>query len=141
MANIRTIDKIARKWATVTPGRTADYEEGIQNPRRDWEQSTAAASDSWSTGVQQAIADKRFEKGVRTAGTDKWQQASLEKGVQRWGPGVAIGESNYARGFAPIRDAIERCQLPPRFARRDPRNLARVKAIVDCVVLAATRAS
>lgn len=139
MAHIRSIDAIASKWATVTPGRTADYEAGVQNPRRDWESATAAAESSWQTGVQQAIADKRFAKGVRAAGTEKWQAATLEKGVARWGPGVAIGESNYARGFAPIRDAIERCQLPPRFARRDPRNLARVKAIVDCIVVAAQR--
>lgn len=139
MPPIRSIDKIARKWATVTPGRTADYEEGVSNPRRDWETSTVASETSWQTGVQQAIADKRFVKGVRAAGTDKWQAATLEKGVSRWGPGVAIGETNYARGFAPIRDAIERVQLPPRFARRDPRNLARVKAIVDAVIAAAQR--
>jgi len=139
MAQIRTIERIARKWATVTPGRTADYEEGIQNPRRDWEAATAGSEEAYQTGVQQAIAEKRFGRGVRAAGSEKWQQASLEKGVQRWGPGVAIGESNYARGFAPIRDAIERVQLPPRFARRDPRNLMRVKAIVDAVVAASQR--
>ena len=139
MAAIRSIEKIAKKWATVTPGRTEDYRNGIESPRRDWESATAAAEDSYQAGVQAAIAEKRFGKGVRAAGTEKWQRGALEKGTQRWGPGVAMAETAYAQGYGPIRDAIERVTLPPRFARRDPRNLLRVKAIVDAVIEAAKR--
>ncbi|MCK5600875.1 hypothetical protein KAR91_03340 [Candidatus Pacearchaeota archaeon] len=139
MAAIRSIEKIAKKWATVTPGRTADYQAGVEAPRRDWEAATAGAEDSYNAGVTQAIAEKRFGKGVRKAGTEKWQQGALEKGTQRWGPGVAMAESAYAAGYAPIRDAIERTTLPPRYARRDPRNLNRVKAIVDAVVAASNK--
>lgn len=139
MAAIRSIEKIAKKWATVTPGRVADYQEGIESPRRDWEAATAGAEDSYNAGVTQAIAEKRFGKGVRAAGTDKWQRNALSKGTQRWGPGVAMAEAAYAQGYGPIRDAIERVTLPPRYARRDPRNLNRVKAIVDAVVAAAKK--
>lgn len=133
MAAIRAVDVIAKKWATVTPQRTADYEEGIRNPRKDWKTETAAAADAWKTGVTAAIAGGRFSKGVNRAGTSSWQEASLAKGVQRWGPGVALGEDKYAAGFGPYREAIARVQLPPRFARRDPRNLDRVKAITTAL--------
>jgi len=136
MAAIRSIERIAKKWAMVTPGRTSDYQAGIESPRKDWETSTRAAEDSYQAGVTQAIAEKRFGKGVGKAGTEKWQQMSLQKGVMRWGPGVSMAESAYSAGYAPIRDAIERVTLPPRFARRDPRNLNRVKAIVDAVIAA-----
>jgi len=139
MAAIRSIERISKKWATVTPGRTDSYREGIENPRRDWESATAGAEDAYQMGVNAAIAEKRFGKGVRAAGTEKWQRNSIDKGTQRWGPGVAMAESAYAQGFAPIRDAIERVTLPPRYARRDPRNLNRVKAIVDAVIEAAKR--
>jgi len=139
MAAIRSIEKIAKKWATVTPSRTQDYREGVESPRRDWEAATAGAEDAYQAGVQAAIAEKRFGKGVRSAGTEKWQRNAIEKGTQRWGPGVAMAESAYAAGFGPIRDAIERVTLPPRYARRDPRNLNRVKAVVDAVVEAAKR--
>jgi hypothetical protein len=141
VAAIRSIDKIARKWASVTPGRTEDYRAGVESPRRDWETATAAAEDTYQQGVQAAIAEKRFGKGVRSAGTDKWSRMAVEKGTQRWGPGVAMAESAYNAGFAPYRDAIERTTLPPRFARRDPRNLNRVKAIVDAMVDVAKRKS
>lgn len=139
MAAIRSIERIAKKWATVTPGRSEDYRSGVESPRRDWETATTAAEDSYQAGVTAAIAEKRFGKGVRAAGTDKWQRGALEKGTMRWGPGVAMAETAYAQGFGPIRDAIERVTLPPRFARRDPRNLNRVKAIVDAVIEAAKR--
>ena len=139
MAAIRSIERIAKKWATVTPGRTGYYQAGVEAPRRDWETATAAAEDAYQSGVTQAIAEKRFGKGVRAAGSEKWQRNAIEKGGQRWGPGVAMAEAAYAAGFAPFRDAIERVTLPPRFARRDPRNLNRVKAVVDALIAASKR--
>ncbi|MBA7479876.1 hypothetical protein ES707_15317 [subsurface metagenome] len=136
MAFIRSIEHIARKWAVVTPGRTEDYRAGVENPRVDWATATAAAESAYESGVTQAIAKKRFGKGVKGAGTDKWQRGSVEKGTARWGPGVTMAQDLYARNFAPYRDAIERATLPPRYARRDPRNLERVKAVVNALVAA-----
>ncbi|KKM97798.1 hypothetical protein LCGC14_1164310, partial [marine sediment metagenome] len=37
-------------------------------------------------------------------------------------------------GFTPYQAAISAVVLPPRYARRDPRNLARVKAVVDALI-------
>jgi len=128
MAAIRPIDVIARKWATVTPQRAPDYEFGINNPRTDWAEQTRAANDAWKAGVQQAAAQDRFAKGVARAGTSKWQANALSKGVQRWGPGVQLALDDYQTAFAPFVEAFARATLPPRFARRDPRNLERVAA-------------
>lgn len=136
MAFIRSIEHIAKKWAEVTPGRTADYEAGVANPRRDWGVATAAAEGAYEAGVTMAISKKRFGKGVKAAGTEKWQRGALEKGTARWGPGVGLAQDLYGRNFAPYRDAIERVTLPPRYAKRDPRNLARVKAVVDALIAA-----
>jgi len=38
------------------------------------------------------------------------------------------------RVFAPFREAIEKVDLGPRFPRRDPRNLERVKRVVDALI-------
>ncbi len=136
MAFIRSIEHIGRKWASVTPGRTEDYRAGVENPRKDWGVATAAAESAYESGVTQAIAKKRFGKGVKLAGTEAWQRGAIEKGTARWGPGVTMAQDKYARAFAPYRDAIERCTLPPRYARRDPRNLERVKAVVNALIAA-----
>ena len=134
MAEIRDVGAIATKWATVTPGRSADYEAGVQSPRKDWARSTAAANDAWKDGVQKAVAANSFSKGVAKAGTPSWQQGAIEKGVPRWGQGVALAQDKYAVAFAPYVQAIKNVTLPPRFARRDPRNLNRVAAIVKAMV-------
>lgn len=136
MAFIRSIEHIAKKFASVTPGRTEDYRHGVENPRRDWATAAAAAESAYEMGVTQAIAKKRFGKGVKAAGTPVWMDGARTKGTQRWGPGVTMAMDKYARNFAPYRDAIERVTLPPRYARRDPRNLERVKAIVNALTAA-----
>ena len=136
MAQIKSIEAIATKWASVTPMRSADYAEGIKNPRRSWEAATKAAESAWGAGVQQAVQKKSFSRGVSQAGDAKWQRKASTLGVARWGPGVSDAKGDYAAGFAPFQAAIAACVLPPRYARRDPRNMARVKAIVDCLIAA-----
>lgn len=133
MAAIRPIDQIATKWSTVTPQRTPDYQAGVEQPRADWARQAAGANDAWKAGIQAAVQRDAFTKGVARAGTPTWQQGALTKGVARWGPGVQLAETKYATNFAPFRQAIESVQLPPRFARRDPRNIQRVTAIVDAL--------
>jgi len=134
MAAIRSAGDIAKKWATVTPQRAGDYDAGVRSPKKDWKTATADANEAYKTGVQEAISADRFLKGVNKAGTQTWQEGATTKGVQRWGPGVALAQSKYEQGFAPYVDAIKNTTLPPRFARRDPRNLLRSKAIVDAMV-------
>jgi len=134
MAFIRSIDQIGKKFATVTPTRSEDYRAGVSNPRKSWAQATAASEAAYEAGVQQAVAKKRFGKGVKAAGDQAWATGAVEKGTQRWGPGVAMAQDKYMKGFAPYRDAIERCTLPPRYARRDPRNLERVSAVNKALI-------
>lgn len=133
MAAIKALDQIAKKWATVTPMRSADYQAGVQAPRRPWAASTIAAKSAYAEGVTKAIAAGRFEKGVTAAGDSRWQEGALTKGVQRWGPGVQLAESRYAEGYAPAHRVLSQLTLPPRYARRDPRNLERVRAVVEAL--------
>jgi hypothetical protein len=133
MAFIRGVDLIAAKWASVTPMRTADYESGVKAPRTSWARAAGAASEAWKAGVQAAVAANSFGKGVAKAGDAAWAEGASTKGVQRWGPGVQLSVGKYQTGFAPYQAAIARVTLPPRFARRDPRNLLRVTAIVDAL--------
>lgn len=134
MAEIKSISAIREKWARVTPMRAEDYKLGVANPKRDWADETEAAKGNWKMGIDQAATKDLFAKGVRQAGTGKWRSAALEKGPGRFAEGVMLAESEYEKGFAPYHAAIERADLGPRFPRRDPRNLARVKAVVDALV-------
>jgi hypothetical protein len=134
MAEIKSMSAIKDKWTRVTPGRTEDYKIGVANPKRDWEKETAGAEDTYKAGVDAAHAKKLFSKGVRKAGTKKWQSKALQKGPARFAEGVYLAGDDYEKGFAPYREAISKVVLGPRFPKRDPRNLGRVKAVVDALI-------
>jgi len=134
MPAIRRTDEIASKWAEVTPARAPQYEKGVRDPKKNWEENTIKANDAYKTGIQAAVQQDRFVKGVSKAGQAKWTKGAVEKGVARFGPGVQVAEADYLKGFAPYRDAIEKTELPPRFARRDPRNIDRVRAMVLALI-------
>lgn len=123
-------DKFARRAGQAGP----DYERGATNPRRAWAAATSAAEANYEAGVQAAIGKKRFGRGVAKAGDAKFARGVKEKGVARYGPGVAAATGDYAAGFEPFRAALQSTTLPPRRARRDPSNLARVGAVVQAMI-------
>lgn len=141
MASIRDVSAIAATWAAVTPQRTPQYEAGVKAPLRNWEAATIAAADAWKTGVTNAVSKGLFAKGVKRVGIAKWQKGAVEKGTARWGAGVALAQEDYERGFKPYRDAIAAVNLPPRYARRSPQNMARVSAVVDAMIATKERLS
>ena len=129
MAEIKALAAIREKWGRVTPGRTADYTLGIKNPKRDWETEAAAAEDRYKSGVDQAAMKGMYGKGIKAAGSKKWEERSLKKGPGRFAEGVYIAAPDFEKGFAPFHAAIERTTLPEKFPKGDPRNYERVKAI------------
>lgn len=133
MPAIKSIDHIAEKYARVTPGRTPDYETGVRNPRRDWLTATIEQMEAWVAGIQEAIANGSWARGLEKAGTEKWKRKTLEKGPARWGQGVRMAQPDFHAGFKPYRDEIERIELPPRGPKGDPRNLERVRIIAEAL--------
>ena len=136
MAEIKSLKSISDKWTRVTPGRSEDYKLGIQNPRRDWATQAANAKDNYKAGVDAAHAKNLFQKGIQKAGSDKWRTKALAKGPGRFREGVFGAGGDYEKGFAPFRDAIEKVNLGPKFPKRDPRNLDRVRTVVTAIVAA-----
>lgn len=133
MPPVKGLDRISEKWARVSQASQPDYEAGIRNPRTDWAKATAAASENYKMGVQQAINQNRFAKGVEKAGSAKWQENSISKGPARWAEGINLSRNQYEKGFAPYREVIERTTLPPRGPKGDPKNIQRVAVIADAL--------
>lgn len=125
MPKVKSAADIAEKWSRVTPGRQQDFEAGVKDPTVDWERATAAAGPSYEAGVQEAIQRGSFTKGVAASGNDKWRRKVADVGAGRWGAGVRGAAADFEEGFAPVREVIERTQLPPRGPRGDPRNIER----------------
>jgi len=125
--------EIAKKWARVTPERTEDYEEGVRNPKKNWEVETAAAEDNYEDGIKKAMARKAFGKGVKRAGTEKQQRKCIEKGIPHFGEGVRLAEGDMEAGMEPVVRVLSGLKLPKKYSKGDPRNLERVKVIADAL--------
>lgn len=133
MPRTKPIQDVVNKWQTRAAQATPDYEQGVRNPKEDWATATGAAEESYAQGVQTAITEGRFGRGVQEAGTAKWQRNALEKGTQRWSPGVQAARPEYEREMAQVLNTIEATTLSPRYPRGDPRNYERVRNIGDAL--------
>lgn len=129
MAAVKSGASVGEKWARVTPQRQQDYSAGIQAPRTPWAAAAKAGEERYKQGVQEAATRGSYGKGVTAAGDQKWQQKALAKGPSRFAEGVALSAPDYQQAVQPYLDTIAATQLPPRYAKGDPRNLERTKAI------------
>ncbi len=136
MPAIRDLSSIRDKWATVTPGRAPQYDQGVRAPKADWKAAAVAANDSWKSGIQSAVQRNAFSGGVEKAGTAKWQRGAVEKGTVRYGPGVQAAAPDYEAGFGPYREVIARTVLPPKGPRRAPQNIQRTVQMAEALAKA-----
>ncbi|MFQ5751669.1 MAG: hypothetical protein ACE5HI_06680 [bacterium] len=133
MAQIKNLNDSASKWARRAGSASREYTEGVSNPRRDWEQATKAGEKNYEKGVQDAISRNAFGKGVAEAGTQKWQDRSVELGSARYSSGVQASENEYEQGFAPYHQRLASINLPPRGSKGSPENLRRVEAVANAL--------
>jgi len=131
--DIKSMADISKKWTTVTPGRSSDYQDGVTNPRKSWAANTKSSEANYEAGVQASIAKKSFGKGVDATGDAGWKAGATTKGVTRWGPGVAMSGDKYSKGYTPYQAELASLTLPPKGAKGDPRNYQRVQAVGDAL--------
>jgi hypothetical protein len=130
---LRTAGEIAAKWSSVTPTRSGYYESGVKSPKKDWAAATAGSETTYKDAVTKAASEGRFGKGVRRAGSEKWQRKAVDIGASRWGPGVSAAAQDYESGFTPYRDALDKISYKPRYPKGDPRNYDRTKQVGDAL--------
>lgn len=129
MAAIKPLDQVSSKWRRVASGASAEYEQGVTNPRKSWSAATLAAESAYKTGIQNSITRGAFASGVRSAGDTKWQTNAIQKGPMRYSQGIDLSQDNYQTGFEPYHRAISSLNLPARGAKGDPANINRVAVI------------
>ena len=117
---LRPLEDSATKFAARAAVALPDYTKGIANPRRDQAAQAAAAEPAYEAGVMDAIGRKSFGKGVRKAGTAKWQARAGTLGVQRFASGVLAAKADWQAGFAPYAQVLT--SLPT--TQRGPRGSA-----------------
>jgi hypothetical protein len=131
--NVKSPDVISKKYASRGAAAGADYQAGVNAPRQPWAAATTAAAQTYAAGVQAAIGNRSFERGVAAAGDGKWQRKAAGVGAQRYPTGVQAAQGDYASGVSPYLDVIRNLTLPPRMPKGDPSNIQRVAAIATAL--------
>lgn len=126
----------AQKWSTVSSGRQNDYLEGVRSAGSAWQEGVNGAESTWAEGVQMAIGNGSYSHGVQGK-SSKYVDRASTLGAQRWSGGIQASGDAYQRGVTPIFQALSSVTLPPKMARGNPANYARVQAVGEAARQAA----
>jgi len=135
----KPLNVVVQKWTTNAGAAGQSYTQGVQNTQKDWAGLTEASGPNYVAGVQQAIANNRFQNGVAKVGTAAWKAASVTVGGPRYPGGIQAGAPKYQAIMGAVLQVIQGVTLPARGPTGSPANLQRVGAI-DQALFAAKQA-
>src|SRR5436309_1379328 len=108
---IKDSASIAQKFVQRAQGAGKDFSDGVAAAGPDWQANALAGEGNFEAGVQQAIADKRYGKGITAAGSQKYVQNATTLGPQRYATGVAQAAGAYQKGVEPHLQAMRALSL------------------------------
>lgn len=120
---------IAKKFSTRASAASGDYKDGVAASGAEWQANALAGEGNFEQGITQAIADKRYGKGISAAGAQKFVQNATTLGPQRFQTGVAQAEGAYQRGVQPHLDAMRALDLPKRGPKGSEQNKQRANIV------------
>ncbi len=101
---------VAQKWANRLGAATADIQKGVQAVQQSPTAAAAQRQDAYVAGVQRAAANGKWARGLNRVSLQQWQQAMIQKGLQRVGPGsqAAIPKmAAFMSQFGPYLDQLK----------------------------------
>jgi hypothetical protein len=103
---VRPINESQEKFKNRAAGAREDYKRGVAGAGQRWADGAANAEEAWRAGTQEAISQGRFSKGVRAAGSQKYQERASTLGPERFATGVAMGAPEWGKNFGPFQQAL-----------------------------------
>lgn len=133
MVNVSDLGSSAEKFERRAANAGQDYQSGVQQVSDSEQQSaTLDAADNWEQGINDAIAEGRFESGVQNP-NKSWQTASLETGASRFTQGASQAGDTWQQGFSPFADTLEGLNLQPRGPRGSSANFERSRQVGEAL--------
>jgi hypothetical protein len=95
MAGNMNASAVAQSWVQGMQQATAKITAGVQATTQSPTAAAAAAVNFWQQQVSSPKAANNFVKGLNKVSLQDWQQAMLNKGVNRVGSGAAAAQSKF----------------------------------------------
>lgn len=119
---IKPASASTQKYINNTGNAGQSYQDGINNPRRDWLAATTAAEGTWATSVQAAITSGSFAKGITNDAQAKQKANAIALGVGRYPVGTKNAAPNWAKFTQPVLDAMAAVPDMPRGPKLSQQN-------------------
>ena len=116
------------KYVNNTSSAGQSYQDGINNPRRDWLAATQAAEGNWSASVLLAANNGSFAKAITQDASAKQKANALSLGVQRYPAGTKNAASAWAKFTQPVLDAMAAVGDMPRGPKMSQQNFDKAHA-------------
>jgi hypothetical protein len=128
---VKDLTASAAKYSRNAGNAAQDYKAGVAGAGQKWHDNTKANVDNYGAGVQAAISNGSFAKGIDKAGPDRYVTRSTTKGAAAFPAGVQAGGPRWAQNFAPFAQALASATLPPKGPKGAPQNQARSQYVAD----------
>lgn len=95
----KSVQDAVSKWQQRVSQSGQFYQQGVSNPSVDWAGPAVAAAPRRNAGLQMAIAEGRIDAGIQRAGTAKWRNNTVAKGVSAWQTNTPKAAPQYSAGL------------------------------------------
>lgn len=125
--------QMADKWARNLTASTESMKAGVQSVTVNPAERAIARQDAYVQGVQQAAVSGKWARGLKRTTLQSWQQAMLEKGLNRVATGASAAKPKMAKfldAWIPWQQQLQsRLQAMPRGGLQQ--NIARMVAAAE----------
>jgi len=90
-----SVQEAASRFQSAGFERADRYQQGTVGKGSAWVGSKARAKANWAPGIQQAIADKAFDRGLDATDANAYEAGVRDKGIANWGTGMQAGSAKY----------------------------------------------
>lgn len=132
-----TVTEAARRLAESGTVAGRRYQDGVRGKGSDWQAGAAAGEDNFVAGIQRAISEGSFGKGVAEAGAQAYTEGVENKGVRNFPQGLASAGPKYMRKVQKFAGLWGSPLPTPRGAKRSGANLQRVQENIQRMINAA----
>jgi hypothetical protein len=117
-----------QKYINNTGSAGQSYQDGINNPRRDWMAATQAAEGNWGQSVQLAVQNGSFAKAITQDAAAKQKANAITLGVNRYPTGTKNAAGAWAKFTQPVLDAMAGVPDMPRGPKMSQQNFDKAHA-------------
>ncbi len=135
---MKSASSAAMKFVERAGAASGDYVKGAQETSKDQASRAIAAKAIYQQSLTASFARGSYEKGLSKSGKGGWLKGVQEKGMNRFGEGVAASASKYATESGKYDSARSAADNLPRGLKGSATNLAKVAAVVNALRTAKT---